>query len=132
MNVPASDCATHNGPAMETDAPVWLIKKGGYYYRPNRSGYTREVSAAGRYTRVEADREAAIEPWCMSVEREPEPTIDRVMLALRSARTLIDSLRANDFERYTIAGIADTMDDAERAAIAEYDVVLAQIDEVLK
>lgn len=130
---PASDCATHNGPEMEAgEIRVWLIKKDGYYYRPNRSGYTREASAAGRYTRAEADREASIEPWHMSVEREPEPTIDRVMLALRTARILIASLRANYFDCYTIAGIADTMDDTERAAIAEYDAVLAKIDEVLK
>lgn len=44
----------------------WLILKGGYFYRPDRSGYTRDVIAAGLYTEAEAKAEAAIEPDCMS------------------------------------------------------------------
>jgi len=42
-----------------------LIVKGGFYYRPNRSGYTASWIEAGRYTETEAKREAAIEPWHM-------------------------------------------------------------------
>jgi hypothetical protein len=41
---------------------VWLIRKGGYYYRENWCGYTAEKIAAGRYTEKEARREAAVEP----------------------------------------------------------------------
>jgi hypothetical protein len=44
----------------------WLIKKNGYFYRPERSGYTRDVIAAGLYTEGEARAEAAIEPDCMA------------------------------------------------------------------
>lgn len=43
---------------MERD---WLIRKSGYFYRPDRCGYTQEVSAAGRYTRAEAEAEARVE-----------------------------------------------------------------------
>lgn len=47
------------------EARDYLIIKGGYYYRPNRAGYTSEVSSAGRYTQSEAEREARVEPWHM-------------------------------------------------------------------
>lgn len=50
----------------------WLIRKAGYYYRPNRAGYTSEKAEAGRYTKAEADLEAAIEPWRMSAVHESE------------------------------------------------------------
>lgn len=42
-----------------------LIRKGNHYYRANRSGYTQSITAAGRYTKAEAEREAAVEPWHM-------------------------------------------------------------------
>jgi hypothetical protein len=44
----------------------WVIRKNGYFYRANRSGYTQEVSAAGLYTEQEARQEATIEPKSMS------------------------------------------------------------------
>lgn len=51
----------------ETEDPKdYLIRKSGYYYRPNRAGYTTKVEDAGRYTKVEAEREAAVEPWHMA------------------------------------------------------------------
>lgn len=50
----------------------YLIRKNGYFYRPNRSGYTMEKVAAGRYTKEEADREAAIEPANFTVLHESE------------------------------------------------------------
>lgn len=43
----------------------WLIRKRGYYYRPDRAGYTASVFEAGRYTEAEAKAEAAIEPSIM-------------------------------------------------------------------
>lgn len=39
----------------------WLIRKSGYFYRPDFSGYTQEVVAAGLYTEAEAKRESQIE-----------------------------------------------------------------------
>lgn len=46
----------------ETPARNWVIRKNGYFYRANRSGYTAEVSAAGLYTEQEARAEANAEP----------------------------------------------------------------------
>ncbi len=43
----------------------WLIRKRGFYYRPNRAGYTSSAAEAGRYTEAEAKAEAAIEPAIM-------------------------------------------------------------------
>lgn len=43
----------------------WLIRKNGYYYRPDRRGYTGNVHEAGQYTEVEAKAEASIQPECM-------------------------------------------------------------------
>lgn len=44
----------------------WVIRKSGAFYRPDRAGYTNHPEAAGIYTRDEAEREAAIEPNCIS------------------------------------------------------------------
>lgn len=51
--------------ADETSERQWLIRKRGYYYRPDRAGYTANVAEAGRYTEEEAKQEAAIEPSIM-------------------------------------------------------------------
>lgn len=45
---------------------TWVIRKRGYFYRPNRSGYTANIHEAGLYTEQEAKAEARIEPRCMS------------------------------------------------------------------
>jgi hypothetical protein len=103
----ASDCATHNGLAAErgTDIVEWL--------RAASNVLWTEAPVPDRL-QVAAD------------------VIERSRSALRSARALIASHRDNDLECYTVStGDPTVMDDAERAAIAEYDVVLAQIDEVL-
>jgi hypothetical protein len=51
--------------------------------------------------------------------------------ALRAARDLITNLRQQDFESFTVAGVAETMDADEAGIIAKYDALIAQIDEVL-
>jgi hypothetical protein len=53
------------GAAPETSDHQWLIRKRGYYYRPDRAGYTASIAEAGRYTEAEAKAEAAIEPAIM-------------------------------------------------------------------
>lgn len=55
-----------------TEPREYLIRKNGYFYRPNRAGYTLEKAAAGLYTRAEADLEAAIEPENFTVLHESE------------------------------------------------------------
>lgn len=44
----------------------WLIRKRGYFYRPDRKGYTANVHEAGRYTREEAEATARIDPSIIS------------------------------------------------------------------
>ena len=39
----------------------WVIRKRGYFYRPNRAGYTSDIAAAGRYTEADAKAEAMLE-----------------------------------------------------------------------
>lgn len=56
----------------ELEPREWLIRKRGYYYRPNRAGYTASVAEAGRYTEAEAKAEANIEPKIMSAVHELE------------------------------------------------------------
>lgn len=56
----------------ETEPREYLICKNGYFYRPNRAGYTMEKAAAGRYTKAEAEREARIEPHNFTVLHESE------------------------------------------------------------
>lgn len=63
LEVVLSDLDKEN--LKETEG-LYLIRKGGYYYRPNCAGYTANVEDAGRYTKAEAEREAAIEPWNMA------------------------------------------------------------------
>lgn len=55
-----------------SETKEWLIRKDGYFYRPNRAGYTVTKSEAGRYTKTEAEREARIEPWHMKAIHEDE------------------------------------------------------------
>lgn len=62
-----------------TEPLDYLIVRHGYYYRPHKRGYTREVRSAGRYTKSDAEREAAIDPHVMSAvplnSLPPDPRI---------------------------------------------------------
>ncbi|TCV66324.1 hypothetical protein [Neorhizobium sp. S3-V5DH] len=60
-----------------TEAPDHLIKKGSYFYRPNKQGYTSFKFDAGRYTKADAEAEASVEPWHMKAIHQddvPEDT----------------------------------------------------------
>lgn len=57
---------------MDSGAKDWVIRKSGYFYRPNRCGYTASIFEAGRYTQAEAQAEVAHEPNCMSAWRASE------------------------------------------------------------
>lgn len=73
----------------------WLIKKGAYWYRPNRSGYTSYKFDAGRYTFEEAVADASIEPWHMKAVHEddvPEDNfVDKEVARLRTLLALAES-----------------------------------------
>ena len=84
-----SDICTICGKEREDHEPrEWLIRKGGYYYRPNCAGYTTSKFEAGRYTKAEAEREAAVEPWHMKAVHQDDVEDDPV-----SARVRMDSAR---------------------------------------
>lgn len=51
---------------------AWVIRKNGYFYRPDRAGYTADIKSAGRYSEREAKMEASIEPRCMSAHPADE------------------------------------------------------------
>ena len=114
----------------EREYAGWLIQKHGLFYRPNWCGYTDDPAEAGRYTRTQADREAAIEPNNFKVVPAPEmPKLDRhnprdaEIARLRAALTgmvaLVDdmsrfvgSMALQDYARFNDAPIA------ARAALA--------------
>lgn len=50
----------------------WVIRKRGYFYRPNRAGYTDDINQAGLYSEQDARAEAAIEPWQISAHHVDE------------------------------------------------------------
>ena len=53
MQEPASEPAAASAPQN------WVVRKNGYFYRPNSRGYTASILEAGRYTREEAEAHAA-------------------------------------------------------------------------
>jgi hypothetical protein len=63
--------------AMSAEPRDWLIRKRGYYYRPDRAGYTASWHEAGRYTEAEAKAEATVESsigaWQQDTIRPIEP-----------------------------------------------------------
>lgn len=82
----------------------WLIRKNGYFYRPNRSGYTMEKAAAGRYTKAEADREAAIEPENFTVLHESEvpdaPEVETLKAEVASLQSRIAAMTRDMSQNY--------------------------------
>lgn len=74
----------------------WLIRKGAYFYRPNFCGYTTQKDQAGRYTEIEARKEAAVNPWHMEAIHESElpdaPNANGTVSAFTHSRT-VDALK---------------------------------------
>jgi hypothetical protein len=74
MSTPTSNPPSNGADATPRD---WLIRKSGYYYRPDRAGYTSDWHKAGRYTEAEAKAEARVESsisaWHQDSIRPDEP-----------------------------------------------------------
>jgi hypothetical protein len=117
MTIPASDCATHNGPVKNSGAIQKFIDAQPPNVRAGLQAYQRAIRQRKDWHRAVVAAIEACSPLGAALD------------ALRTARALLASLRDNDIASYSFANNPMTM--AERAAIAEYDVVLAQIDEVL-
>jgi hypothetical protein len=114
MTTPASDCATHNGPAVESNFTLRIaaaLRVDACNYRTTASRETVSTFAH-IFTQMAEQRTR----WADAIEAQAT--------ALRTARALIASIGPGD--------AACVGDRAGLAAIAEYDVVLAQIDEVLR
>lgn len=80
-------------PACTAGEPQeWLIRKGGYYYRPNCAGYTTSKFEAGRYTEAEARKEAEIEPWHMSALHQDEVPDDPASASVGELKARIADL----------------------------------------
>lgn len=77
-----------------SDAPEWLIRKDGYFYRPNCQGYTTHKHEAGRYSEAKARAEAAVEPWHMKAIHESEWPDDHVSAAYKDNASHIATLEA--------------------------------------
>lgn len=85
--------ATTNTVKHTPDAREWLIRKDGYFYRPNCQGYTTSKFEAGRYTREKAEAEASVEPWHMKAVHQDEWPDDAPSITVRELR---DALIAAD------------------------------------
>lgn len=85
-----------------TEAKEYLIKKGSYFYRPNSQGYTSFKFDAGRYTKADAEKEAAIEPWHMQAihqddvpeETAPDKEFAKMKQALANWRDEVGKLHS--------------------------------------
>ena len=80
-------------------------RKDGYWYRPNRQGYTTVKAEAGRYTESEAKAEASIEPGMSAIRADdvPDPVYTRP-----SSEAEIADLRAK-LEGAREAGMRDML-----------------------
>lgn len=134
------------GADMKEGPGAWLIRKDGYFYRPDCSGYTTRKDEAGRYTEAEAKREASVEPWHMSAilaDDVPDPPyvadkrdaeirhlseeVERLKVRAETAEARVKVLEGDhsDFGPETIkiarelelSGISGEMVDAVAAAI---------------
>ncbi|TPN03847.1 hypothetical protein FJ973_29845 [Mesorhizobium sp. B2-1-3] len=85
---------------IESGGPCeWLIRKDGYFYRPNKSGYTTVKSEAGRYTELDARLEAEIEPWHMAAIHQddvPDPIGDFNVSEIASLKAALASIHADN------------------------------------
>lgn len=81
-------------PRDVSGAREWLIRKDGYFYRPNKSGYTTKKHEAGRYEREDAEQEARIEPWHMKAVHQDEWPDDPVSATISKLQAEIARYKA--------------------------------------
>lgn len=79
---------------MSEEPREWLIRKDGYFYRPNCQGYTTGKFEAGRYTKAKAEKEAAVEPWHMKAIHQDEWPDDPPSISVKSLTARITELEA--------------------------------------
>lgn len=92
----------------------WVIRKRGYFYRPNRAGYTSSIHEAGRYTDSEAKAEAKVEPWRISAH--PASEFLPVAASGQDHEGLVERLRLRARVYRENIGGHELPDDVEAAA----------------
>jgi hypothetical protein len=92
----------------EVPAKEYLIRKDGYFYRPNCQGYTTRKIEAGRYTKAKAEAEAAVEPWHMSAVHQDDVPDEPAVADMNAEITrLQEQLEAVTRELNVVAGQRD-------------------------
>jgi hypothetical protein len=102
-----------------TEAVDYLIKKGSYFYRPNKQGYTSFKFDAGRYTKADAEAEASVEPWHMkSIHQDDVPEDTAPDKHISGLHAEINRLRALLYhaDSFVIDGITEAKSQVERNA----------------
>lgn len=105
----------------------WLIRKDGYFYRPNCQGYTTHKHEAGRYTKEKAEKEASVEPWHMKAIHESECPDDAVSAIYKDKDTRIVTLEAQLAEaKQALTYIKDVKADVPDARYRFFAVCTAE------
>lgn len=86
-----------------------MIRKGGYYYRANWSGYTADLIAAGLYTKEEAQKACQVEPWHMDAIPAPPWVLSNSV-----ARDVAERILTY-FDSYKIGSLAPVIAEIEKA-----------------
>ena len=115
-----------------TEALDHLIKKGSYFYRPKKQGYTGFKFDAGRFTKSDAEAECKVEPWHMKAIHQddvPDDTAPDKHISGMTAeiKKLHDLLYHAD--SFVIDGITELKAKAE--LYAEYPTRLPRIEREL-
>lgn len=108
---------------------AWLIRKGGYFYRTKRCGYTTVKAEAGRYTEAEAKREASVEPWHMAAiladdVPDPQHVLDKRDAEIARLSAEVERLRGERDANHNlaIANGSRAKEEEARAEAAEAEV----------
>lgn len=78
----------------DSEERVFLIKKGGFWWREGRFGYTDNKHEAGRFTKAEADLEAEIEPLHMRAIHQDDVSDDGPGAAIQELQAQVGFYRA--------------------------------------
>lgn len=101
-----------------SEAREYLIKKGSYFYRPNSQGYTSFKFDAGRYTKADAEKEAAIEPWHMqAIHQDDVPEETAPDKAFSELKKTLDHWRHEVGKLHSRIATKDEQIDRLKAAI---------------
>lgn len=124
-----------------SDEAKYLVMKDGYFYRPNAQGYTLYKFDAGRFTKEDAEKHAAVEPWHMAAvheddvpdEREPDKFISGLHVEISELKRQLATAQKVD-EQQTADFIKDKAEIARlrkalEAARDDFELIEQRVDE---